>query len=343
MGPVILDLIGTELSQEERELLQHPSVGGVILFARNYVTTTELIQLCHAIRQSRSTPLLIAVDQEGGRVQRFRDRFTRIPSMGQIGKMYDHSPLVALKTAETCGWIMASELLATGIDLSFAPVLDLNKELNLVIGDRAFHSKPSNVIALAKSVMYGMHAAGMAATGKHFPGHGSVTVDSHLELPVDMRNINEMATEDLQPFIELIWAGLNAIMPAHIIFPKIDNNPVGFSPYWLQKILRKQYHFSGMIFSDDLNMSGAAISGDYSDRASAALEAGCDMILICNNRTAAVNILDRLPQKYFLDNNKFKIMQGKFSVSFESLLMSKEWQEKHTFIMRQTECFQKVI
>lgn len=298
-GPIILDLNGPELSREEQEILQHPLVNGVILFTRNYENTLQLKELCKNIRNTRKLPLLIAVDQEGGRVQRFQKEFTRIPPMGELGKLFETSPTDALKRAEEAGNCMAKELLAVGVDVSFAPVLDLNKELNNVVGDRAFHAQPAIVVQLAKAVMKGMHAAGMPATGKHFPGHGSVNLDSHLKLPIDEREFATIAAEDLIPFVELIRAGINAIMPAHILFPKVDNKPVGFSSIWLREILRKQLKFSGLIFSDDLNMQGANFAGSYIDRAEAALDAGCDRVLICNNRKGAIEIIDNL--KYSLN------------------------------------------
>lgn len=312
IGPVILDLVGCELSNEEREILQHPLVGGVILFSRNYANPEQLTQLCRATRAARKLPLLITVDQEGGRVQRFRDGFTRLPPMGEMGKIFERSPDAALKQAEQHGALMAAELLAVGIDLSFAPVLDLDKELNAVVGDRSFHRQPTIVTALAKAVMRGMHQSGMAVTGKHFPGHGSVNLDSHHAMPVDERSLDKISVDDLIPFAELIQAGINAVMPAHILFPAVDSHPVGFSEYWLKKILRQQLKFSGVIFSDDLNMEGAGFAGDYSERASAALQAGCDMVLICNNRQGAIDILDRLPHQHSVAPEKFKMLQGKF-------------------------------
>ncbi len=335
IGPVILDLEGTELSQEEGELLQHPLVGGVILFTRNYESPKQVATLCRHIRHARQTPLLIAVDHEGGRVQRFREGFTRLPSMGQIGMLYDDLPQPAIELAKIGGWLMAAELLSVGIDLSFAPVLDLKKGINPAIGDRAFHSQPTVVVALAKAVMQGMHQAGMAATGKHFPGHGSVNLDSHIAMPIDEREAKKIFAEDVIPFAELIQAGIQAIMPAHVLFPAVDDKPVGFSKKWLHDILRKQYNFSGVIFSDDLNMAGAAIEGDYSARAKLALSAGCDMVLICNNRSGAINILDYLPQNYFLDKNKFTRLQGKFSEDYSSLRASRSWQQYHDSLTKQ--------
>ena len=336
IGPVIVDLIGPELSSEEHELLQHPLVGGVILFTRHYQSPSQITELCKSIRAARSRPILITVDHEGGRVQRFREGFTRIPNMGHLGKLYETSQDTAIKLAETCGWLIASELLSVSIDLSFTPVLDLNIKNNPAIGDRSFHSTPEIVIELASALIRGLHSAGMIATGKHFPGHGSVTVDSHLGLPIDTRSFDEIKKADMQPFAKLIQTGIDAIMPAHILFPAVDNQPVGFSKYWLQEILRSQLKFSGIIFSDDLNMKGADVpSGGYANRARAALEAGCDMVLICNNRPGALEILNQLPpDRYQVTNEKFKKLQGKFSTtSFELLKSTQTWQEKHDFLI----------
>lgn len=333
-GPVILDVVGTELSSEEHDILQHPLVGGVILFARNYQNPQQVRELCDSIRRSRKTPLLICVDHEGGRVQRFRDGFTRLPSMGQIGQLYQNDPDSASELAEACGWLMAAELLSVGIDLSFAPVLDLDKGLCPAIGDRAFAADPAAVVHLATAVMRGMNAAGMAATGKHFPGHGSVNLDSHVDLPVDIRDFSSIAAEDMHSFTKLIRAGIQAIMPAHVIFSKTDDKPVGFSTVWLQDILRKQLQFEGVIFSDDLNMEGAGFAGDYASRAACALEAGCDIVLICNNRHGAVQIIDRLPQQHFLNEQKFTMLQGKFVHDYQTLRQSKVWKEKSDYVSR---------
>lgn len=331
MGPVIIDLLGTELNQDEQELLRHPLVGGVILFTRNYQSPEQITALCRAIRQARTQPILITVDQEGGRVQRFRDGFVRLPSMGEIGSVYAESPAKGEKFAFCCGWLMAAEILAVGIDLSFAPVLDLDKHLNQVVGDRGFSDDPTVVVTLATAFMRGMQTAGMAATGKHFPGHGSVTVDSHIGLPIDSRSFTTVYQEDLQPFKQMIQAGINALMPAHIIFSSIDEKPAVFSPYWLKTILREKLNFTGMIFSDDLNMAGAAFAGRYAERAMSALDAGCDMVLICNNRQAAIEILTELPKQYSVANEKFQTLQGKFSMNMQSLHASEEWKDKINF------------
>jgi len=338
IGPVILDIQGIELSREDKELLQHPLVGGVIFFARNYVSIQQLTELCQAIRETRQQPLLIGVDQEGGRVQRFHQSFTRLPSMGFLGQWYDQSPEEAILLAETCGWLMAAELLSVGVDLSFAPVLDLNKKLNQVVGDRAFHHQSECVTLLASALIKGMRMAGMASTGKHFPGHGSTTVDSHIGMPVDSRDLSTIIADDMQPFIAL-HNELDAIMPAHILFPAVDSQAVGFSEYWLQSILRTQLQFSGVIFSDDLNMQGASIVGDYPTRAEKALNAGCDMILICNNRLASMQILKHLEKNtYHLNDKKFNSLQGTFSYTANQLRHTEEWQTKQEILNRKILC-----
>ncbi len=343
MGPVMLDLIGQEVSAEEHELLHHPLVGGVILFARNFISVKQISELCQQIRESAAKPLLIAVDQEGGRVQRFREPLTLLPSMEQLGQIYHNTPEQGLLLTQTCGWLMACELLALGIDLSFAPVLDLNKGINSAIGSRAFHRNPQYVAQLAKSLMQGMHQAGMAATGKHFPGHGAVALDSHLALPLDERIFSDIISDDLQPFTELIQAGINAIMPALVVFNAVDKLPVVYSSLWLQTILRQQLGFTGMIFSDDLNMQGASIAGDYPLRAKKALDAGCDMILICNNRQAAKNILKQLSHDYFIPPEKYQGLQGKFSMSFDTLRTTSAWETKAAFFMKTLSSYSKNI
>lgn len=311
IGSLIIDLIGIALTAEEREILAHPLVGGVILFSRNYASLDQLKKLCADIRLSRQQPLLIMVDQEGGRVQRFVDGFTRIPPMGTFGERYVTDPDHACQLAKDCGFLLATELLSVGIDLSLAPVIDLNKGINTVIGDRAFHHEPQAVVHLARAFIQGMQQAGMAATGKHFPGHGSVKQDSHAALPVDMRTWNEIEREDLVPFAQLIQAGIPSVMAAHIVFPLMDHLPAGFSRYWLKTILRDRLGFQGIILSDDLNMEGANISADFSDRVKAAKEAGCDFTLLCNNRPAVVHVLDGLPyQSQMVSEEKWGMLRA---------------------------------
>lgn len=294
LGPIMLDVAGLELLAEDRELLEHPLVGGLILFTRNYQDREQLAALCAALRQIRPE-LLIAVDYEGGRVQRFREGFTRIPAMRRIGDLYDASPAAAHELAQTCGWMIASELREFDVDLSFAPVLDLDGGVSEIIGDRAFHSDAEASITLAKAFMQGQYAAGMASTGKHFPGHGQVAPDSHKELPVDERSEAELQ-RDIQPFTALIEAGLPSVMMAHIRFPAIDEMPASLSSRWVRHILREQIGFDGAVFTDDLSMGGAAVMGSHAERAQRALEAGCDMLPVCNDREGVVQILDQLPQ-----------------------------------------------
>ncbi|MCU7959585.1 MAG: beta-N-acetylhexosaminidase [gamma proteobacterium symbiont of Bathyaustriella thionipta] len=297
-GPVMLDIAGTELSAEDRELLAHPVVGGVILFSRNFCDFDQLQQLCRDIHALRQPHLLIAVDQEGGRVQRFQKDFSRLPPAAWYGRLYDRKAEQGLQVCEQAGWLMATELRAAGVDFSFAPVLDLDHGLSTVIGDRAFHQQPSSVAELAIAWCHGAREAGMVSVGKHFPGHGGVAADSHTELPVDERTMNDIQT-DLFPFRRLIDNGLEAIMPAHVIYASVDRDLAGFSRYWLREVLRGKLNFNGVIFSDDLSMQATAASGSVQDRAGTALEAGCDMVLVCNDRDAAVQVVDDLANQTF--------------------------------------------
>jgi beta-N-acetylhexosaminidase len=292
-GPAMLDIAGLELTVEDRERLAHPSVGGIILFARNYASPRQLGLLTGAILALRDPPLLIAVDHEGGRVQRFRDGFTELPPMRTLGQRWDHDASGAAGEAERLGRIIASELAAHGVDFSFTPVLDLDHGQSSVIGDRAFHRNAGAVAELAGALCRGLRAGGMAAVGKHFPGHGFVTADSHNETPVDNRVLALLENDDLLPFRALIGEGLQGIMPAHVIYPAIDPRPAGFSEVWLRTILRERMGFDGMIFSDDLSMAGAGTAGDVVARADAALTAGCDMVLVCNDAPAADMLLSR--------------------------------------------------
>ncbi len=292
-GQVMFDLLGLTLSAEEREMLRHPAAGGVILFSRNYASPEQLCRLIEQIHEA-SAHTLIAVDQEGGRVQRFREGFSGLPPMARLGVLYDSTRAHALHTATSLGWLMASELRAVGVDFSFAPVLDLGVGISEVIGDRAFHAQPMAVARLAGAWMKGMHDAGMPAVGKHFPGHGRVAADSHVDLPIDDRDLVDLEFSDLQPFQILIGNGLDAIMPAHVIYARVDDKPAGFSRFWLRDVLRRRMNFQGCIFSDDLSMAAAKTAGGFAERAEAALLAGCDMVLVCNNRDAAVEVLDAL-------------------------------------------------
>lgn len=293
-APFMLDLQGPELTSEEREWLAHPGVGGIILFSRNYVEPLQVRQLIEDVRKAADRPLLIAVDQEGGRVQRFREGFTRLPPAAAFGAKYQSDPEAALKLAESAGFLMAAELRQVGVDLSFAPVLDVDSGISEVIGDRAFSNQPEVVAALATAFARGMRRAGMAAVGKHFPGHGGVAADSHLTLPEDPRPLDVLEKRDLGPFRRLFGEGLEAVMCAHVVYPAVDRLPAGFSSHWLKQILRDGMGFEGAIFSDDLAMEGAACVGGIQDRAEAALKAGCDMLLACNCAQESVRLLDRV-------------------------------------------------
>lgn len=294
-GPVMVDVAGYSLTAEEIKRLQHPLVGGVILFARNYENRQQLQQLCAEIRAARQPSLLIAVDHEGGRVQRFTsDGFTHLPAMRDLGHVWDSDPSLAVKMANAVGYILASELRACGVDLSFTPVLDLDYECSEVIGNRAFHSKPQTVARLAEALSHGLQQAGMAACGKHFPGHGAVEADSHHEIPIDNRDLETILDNDAAPYGWLGGTVIQAVMPAHVIYPKVDDKPAGFSPYWIQRVLRQALAYNGMVFSDDLTMEGAAVAGDITARADAALAAGCDMVLVCNHPDLADELLNKL-------------------------------------------------
>ncbi|MEP7062621.1 MAG: beta-N-acetylhexosaminidase [Betaproteobacteria bacterium] len=311
-GAVVVDVAALALGAEDRERLLQPSVGGVILFARNYESPAQLTALCASIRALRAPALVICVDHEGGRVQRFRDGFTQVAPMRELGRQWDVDVAAAAVAATRTGHVIASELRAQGVDFSFTPVLDVDFGRSTVIGDRALHRNPNAIAALAKCLIDGLHAGGAACVGKHFPGHGFVAADSHTDLPVDDREMAELVAVDLVPFAALARNGLDAVMPAHVIYAKIDSELAGFSSYWLRDRLRGRYGFDGMIFSDDLSMAGAARAGDVVARAAAAADAGCDVVLVCNDSINADRLLEhwRPPANARLAS-RWETMQGR--------------------------------
>ena len=289
-GPVIADVAGLELTDAERVRLRHPLVGGVILFARNYESPQQLRALTREIHALREPQLLVCVDHEGGRVQRFRKGFSSIAPMRELGRLWERDVLGAIREATEVGYLIGSELRAAGVDLSFTPVLDLDHGASGVIGDRAFHGDPRVVTLLAKSLSHGLLLAGLANCGKHFPGHGYAHADSHVAMPQDDRPLKTILAQDAAPYG---WLGrsLAAVMPAHVVYPAVDPNPAGFSRKWLQSILRRRLKFDGLVFSDDLTMEAATVAGGIVARAAAALAAGCDMVLVCNRPDLADELL----------------------------------------------------
>lgn len=325
IGALMLDIAGTTLTQEDIELLSAPQVGGVILFGRNIESPAQVRALTDHMRQIRPD-ILIAVDQEGGRVQRLKKGFTLLPAMGRFGELYSTEPQHALELTEKCGWLMAIEVLAVGIDFSFAPVLDLN-DVSDVIGDRSFAKNMEDIIPLASAFLKGMKRAGMASTGKHFPGHGSVKADSHVAAAIDSRSLDQIRQKDMQSFVQL-QPQLDALMPAHVIYDQVDPNPAGFSEFWIQNILRQELGFEGVLFSDDLSMQAACVAGGADARIQAALKAGCDMGLVCNDREAQCVALKGitdlpLPNQERLERMRGKILQIKIENELE---LGQEWQ-----------------
>tara|TARA_B110000879_G_C11171346_1_gene513723 strand:+ start:1355 stop:2407 length:1053 start_codon:yes stop_codon:yes gene_type:complete len=305
-GRLMLDLAGTSLAEDEPALLCNPQVGGVILFARNVESRHQVETLVAEIR-AVAPHLLIAVDQEGGRVQRLKQGFTLLPAMQKLGDLCLVDRDAGVTLTRDCGWLMAAEVIACGLDISFAPVLDVDRDTSSIIGDRAFSDQPQLVTDVAAAFITGMNEAGMAATGKHFPGHGGIFADSHLEAPVDQRDWAQLSERDLVPFVALADK-LGGIMPAHITFPTIDPDSVGFSSFWLQQVLRDQLGFDGVIFSDDLAMKGADVAGGYVQKAQLALDAGCDMILVCNDRAGALEVLDFMTERQVSGSDRIKGM-----------------------------------
>jgi beta-N-acetylhexosaminidase len=324
----MLDLAGTALTDEERAMLRHPMCGGVILFTRNFESVGQLADLVREIHALREPRLLVAVDHEGGRVQRFRQGFTHLPPARVFGEAYDREHAEGRRLAEEAGWLMAAELRAVGVDFSFAPVLDLGRGVSGVIGDRAFHRDPEAVADLAHHYMAGMQQAGMAAVGKHFPGHGGVREDSHLTLPVDERPLERILEEDLLPFERMVHFGIAGIMPAHVVYPLADPQPAGFSAFWLQGVLRDRLGFSGVIFSDDLSMGGATAAGGYAERARVALHAGCDMVLVCNHPEGACEVLDGIgPYDNPVAGARLARMHGRKGQPMGELRESERWMQ----------------
>lgn len=293
LGPLVVDLQGTALAPHERQRLRHPLVGQVILFSRNYESPAQLAELTREIHALREPRLVVCVDHEGGRVQRFRDGFSPIPSMSRLGELWDRDVLAACRTARSIGYVLAAELRSQGVDLTFAPVLDLAWGRSRVIGDRALHADPRVVCMLAGHLMHGFALAGMGSCGKHFPGHGWAEADSHHEVPVDRRPLGTILEQDAAPYG---WLGVSlcAVMPAHVVYPQVDALPAGFSRRWIGDILRRDLAFSGLVFSDDLSMEGAGVAGDLAGRARAALQAGCDCVLVCNDPDGADRLLTQL-------------------------------------------------
>jgi len=334
LGPLMVDIAGTELTAADRELLAHPLVGSVILFTRNYVDRLQLRSLVEQIHSVRNPALLIAVDHEGGRVQRFRTGFSALPPLRRIGQTYDADAQQGLAMARALGWLMAAELLASGLDFSFAPCVDLDYGLSEIIGDRAFHARASVVATLAVAYMHGMRDAGMAATAKHYPGHGAVVADSHLALPVDRRELIDM-DEDLQPYRRLIANGLPAVMVAHVLFPAVDSVPASFSQRWVAQELRHGLQFGGLVFADDLTMAGAAAAGDLPARAARALAAGCDVLPVCNDRPGVLRLLDELePRIDPASQLRLIRMRGRRQPGFETLEASAAWRGAREWLQR---------
>lgn len=324
----MLDLAGLELQPDELDLLANPLVGGVILFSRNYENPVQVQRLIAEMRAIQPD-LIIAVDQEGGRVQRFREGMTRLPPLRKLGELYQSAPDQALATARDWGWLMAAEMTSLGIDISFAPVLDVDYGRSAVIGDRAFASDAGVISALANAYIRGMGQAGMAATGKHFPGHGWVEADSHVDIPVDHRSLEAIAAVDLIPFRQLAKE-LAGIMPAHVIYDAVDPDPAGFSRYWIQQQLRQNLGFDGVIFSDDLTMEGARVAGGFAQRAEAAFTAGCDMVLVCNHREGAVEVLQWLETAQVpVAVERFAALRAQPQWSWAQLQQEEAWQQLH--------------
>jgi len=334
----MLDVEGVALTPADRELLREPAVGGVILFTRNYESPDQIADLVAEIRALRTPPLLIAVDHEGGRVQRFRDGFSLIPAMRHFGIEYDNDPDTALGLARQAGWLIASELRAAGIDLCFAPCVDLDRGVSGVIGDRAFHSRPEIVGDLAAAFSRGLRSAGMAAVAKHFPGHGAVIADSHLQLPVDRREYGDVL-DDMRPYENLINnSDIAGVMLAHVVYREMDDMPAGFSKFWIERELRSRLGFGGAVFCDDLSMKATSAYGSMRRRARRALDAGCDMVLVCNDRRRAEQAVQSLNDySNPLSLVRLARLHGTGHALRETLRASELWQQANSALARWTE------
>ena len=325
LGPLMIDLKGPELDAEERSWLRAPAVGGVILFTRNYRDLGQLGELVAEIHAARNPPLLVAVDHEGGRVQRFRAPFTELPPMRALGRLHDRDPEEALNAARAFGWLMASELRALDVDLSFAPVLDLDLGLSEVIGDRALHPRADTVSALSAAFSAGANAAGMAVTAKHFPTHAGARADSHTALAVDDRGLDRL-TDDLAPYRRLAAAGLESVMVGHVIFPEVDPLPASLSPFWMREQLRDRLGFEGAVLSDDMSMAGADVGGDCGRRILQSLEAGCDMALLCNSPDEIPGAIEAVADyRNPPSAPRLARLRGGARTGWKGLRLSKQW------------------
>jgi len=326
----VIDVVGTQLSDEDRERLRHPAAGAVILFSRNYENHIQLNTLVKDIEKLREPTLLVCVDHEGGRVQRFREGFTAIPAMRELGRLWDRDKEAAKEAARGAAYVIAAEVGAHGIDFSFAPVLDLDYGSSSVIGDRALHYDPNAVGALAAAIVQGFASAGMAAVGKHFPGHGFAAADSHVDVPKDERAFSEILKKDVAPYRAAFQAGLAGVMPAHVIYTQCDAEPAGYSKYWLQEVLRGKLGFDGLIFSDDLSMAGASTVGGPPERARAALAAGCDMVLLCNDPEGQNKLLESLGELQMKNPERLERMRKKGGRDLRKSVAYREAQEALT-------------
>lgn len=334
LGPLMVDVAAKTLTPDDREVLRHPLVGSVILFTRNYENPQQLAELVADIRGVRSPPLLVAVDHEGGRVQRFRAGFSLLPPMRRVGQEYDLDPIQGVAMARALNWLMAAELRAVGIDYSFAPCVDLDYGVSEVIGDRSFHRDPEVVAKLALAAVSGMREAGMSATAKHFPGHGAVVADSHLALPVDRRELADL-TEDVLPYRRLIANELTAVMMAHVLFPAVDSVPASFSRRWVTDYLRGELEFRGVVFADDLTMEGASVLGGIVERAEAALAAGCDVLPVCNRRDQVMRLLDGLRHVPGpASQARVRLMRGREAPAREALLATAQHRQCREWLAR---------